>query len=64
MSDTISACKCGDLPSTEPTLTLSHNLNDNVTTMTFTDASQSFSYSVKDDTNIIKQALEETILSL
>ena len=62
MPDTTSGCKCEELE--KKTLTLTHNLNDHSTTMTFTNESSSFSYTVQNDSTIIKEALEETMLNI
>lgn len=59
----VSACCANNKPSDE-TLTLTHNFNDNKTTMTFAKESEVFSLSVENDSSIIKQALEETLIHL
>ena len=63
MPDTTSNCKCNESEQNK-TLMLTHNLVDNTTTMIFTNETSSFSYSVKNDSTIIKEALEETMLQI
>lgn len=48
--------------SSDQTLTLTHNFVDHKTTMTFTKESEVFSVSVENDSSIIRQALEETLI--
>lgn len=58
-----SACCANNTPGAE-TLTLTHDFNDHKTTMTFSKESEVFSLSVENDSSIIKQALEETLIHL
>jgi hypothetical protein len=46
------------------TLTLVHNFNDSTTTMMFTGESDIVSLSIANDSSIIKQGLEETLINL
>ena len=63
MSETTSNCVVKD-QSQDKTLTLTHNFTNNTTTMVFKGESQVFSASVKNDTSIIKEALEEMAAGL
>ena len=64
MSTTTSNCVCSDQLEPNKTLTLTHDFSSETTTMTFTKESQIFSFSVQNDSSIIKQALEETLLHI
>ena len=48
----------------DQTLTLTHNFIDHKTTMTFTKESEVFSVSVENDSSIIRQALEDTLIHI
>jgi len=63
MSDTTSACKVNEVDS-EKTLTLTHDFSNNTTTMTFKTETSSFSYSIQNDSSVIKEALEGMIVAL
>ena len=63
MENNISSCVCSNQDS-DTTLTLTHDFTDNKTTMTFAKDSQVFSFSVENDSSIIRQALEETLIHI
>ena len=63
MPDTTSACKANEVEN-EKTLTLTHDFSNQTTTMTFITESSSFSYSIQNDSTVIKEALEGMIVSL
>lgn len=63
MSETTSNCVVAEQPQ-EKTLTLTHNFTNNTTTLIFKGESSVLSASVKNDTSIIKEAMEEMAAGL